>query len=101
MRRFKVLLTGLSQQDFKEGKDYYKEINPKLARQFLSRIKETKNFISENPLANDISYKNVRTHLLKQFPYQIHYIIDEANSNVFVIAIEFAKREDLDFSERD
>lgn len=100
MKKVKVLLTGLSQQDLKTARNYYKEISPNLAKAFLERIKEAKIFISENPLGNDISYKNVRTHLLKQFPYHVHYLIDESNCIIFIIAIEFAKRENVDFSER-
>jgi len=39
-------------------------------------------------------------HLLKQFPYHLHYFLDEEQNQIVVIAVEFAKRENLDFSER-
>lgn len=100
MKKFKVILISLSKEDLQSGKNYYKDINPNLALPFLARIREAKIFISENPLANDIAYRNVRSHLIKQFPYQIHYIINEIDFEVIIIAIEFAKREDLDFFDR-
>ena len=54
--------------------DYYKNINPELAKQFLFRIREAKAYIARSPLGFQIKYKLVRTLLLKQFPYHIHYL---------------------------
>jgi len=55
--------------------DYYKSIKPELAIAFLDRLEEAKKYISKYPEAFQIKYKNVRTVLLKQFPYHIHYIV--------------------------
>ena len=71
-----------------------------LAGAFISRIREGKNYISQNPLGDDIMYKEIRMHFIKQFPYHIHYYIDQNKKQIVIIAIEFSKREDLDFSNR-
>ncbi|MFC0344947.1 type II toxin-antitoxin system RelE/ParE family toxin [Epilithonimonas hispanica] len=100
MKKYKIVITYLAKVDVKKARDYYKNISANLAKQFLERIKEAKIFITENPNANDIIYQDIRMHLLKQFPYHLHYFLDEERNQIVVIAIEFAKRENLDFSER-
>lgn len=100
MKTYKVIITDLAKKDIKKAKDYYKNINFNLAKQFLLRIRESKLFISESPNANDVIYEDVRMHLIKQFPYHLHYFLDEDRDVIVVIAVEFAKRENLDFSDR-
>lgn len=93
-------MTEPAKQDIKNAKDYYKNISSNLAKQFLERIKEAKDFISESPNANDTMYRDIKMHLMKQFPYHLHYYFDEKIDLIVIIAIEFAKRENLDFSDR-
>jgi hypothetical protein len=38
--------------------DYYKNINPKLAKQFLFRIREAKAYIGHSPLGFQVKYKD-------------------------------------------
>ena len=57
--------------DIINAADYYKNISPELAKQFLFRVREAKTFIARTPLGFQIKYNNVRTLLLKQFPYHI------------------------------
>lgn len=80
--------------------DYYKEINPQLPKEFLNRIKEAKIYIEKSPLGFQIKYREVRTVLLKQFPYHIHYIIDEPKKLVVVLAIIHSYKNPLDYSGR-
>lgn len=96
----KALISPLAKLDLIEAKNYNKNIRTELAKDFLEEIKRAKQFISENPYANDISYKNVRMYLLKKFPYHLHYILNENKKHIVIIAIEFGKRGDLNFSHR-
>ena len=45
------------QADIINAVDYYKNISPKLAKQFLFRIREAKIYIKHSPLAFEIKYK--------------------------------------------
>jgi len=85
--------------DLLDAVDYYKSINPNLARQFLLRVKQAKNAIAQNPLHYSLKYKNVRTILLKQFPYHIHFAIIDENL-IVVYAIICAFKKPTDFSNR-
>jgi plasmid stabilization system protein ParE len=80
--------------------DYYKNINPELSTAFLDRMEEAKKCIADFPLAFQIKYKNVRTFLLEQFPYHIHYIVDDSKKQIVVLAIIHAYRNPKDYSTR-
>lgn len=80
--------------------NYYKHISPKLAKQFLFRIREAKVYIQRSPLAFEVKYKSVRTLTLKQFPFNIHYIVDSEQKQIVVIAIVHAHRNPNDYTVR-
>jgi plasmid stabilization system protein ParE len=80
--------------------EYYRKISPKLAKQFLFRITEAKTYIAQVPLGFRIKYKNVRTLLLKQFPFHIHYIINDDKQQIVIIAIVHAYKNPQDYSNR-
>ncbi|MDB5011950.1 MAG: hypothetical protein JWQ25_152 [Daejeonella sp.] len=86
--------------DIISATDYYKKISPQLAKQFLLRIREAKIYISRSPLGFEIKYNSVRTLLLKQFPYHIHYLIDEKEKQIVILAIIHAYRNPADYSDR-
>jgi plasmid stabilization system protein ParE len=98
--KLKVVLTPFAKLDLKIATDYYKEISKVLAKRFLNQVKAGKNFISKNPLAVDVVYSDIRMHLLKKFPYHLHYYIDETKNQIVILAIEFAKKENLDVAHR-
>jgi plasmid stabilization system protein ParE len=80
--------------------DYYKNINPELAKQFVFRIREAKGYIASSPLGFQIKYNKVRTLLLKQFPYHIHYYIDDSQKRIIILAIIHAYKNPTDYSNR-
>ncbi len=86
--------------DIEDIVNYYKNINPKLAQQFLFRLREAKKYLSDSPLSFEIKYHEVRTLLLKQFPYQIHYLIDKDNDRIVILAIVHSYKNPLDYSSR-
>lgn len=86
--------------DINNAIDYYKNINPELARQFLFRLREAKTYIARSPLGFQIKYKNVRTVLLKQFPYHIHYLFDDSQKQIIILAVIHAYKNPADYSKR-
>jgi plasmid stabilization system protein ParE len=78
--------------DIEQAVKYYKAINPNLARKFIERLKEAKLYISKSPYSFQIKYNFVRTILLKQFPFHIHYLIGESQKKIIVLAILHAYR---------
>jgi plasmid stabilization system protein ParE len=86
--------------DILNAVDYYKTISPKLAKQFLLRIREAKLYIDSTPLGFQIKYREVRTLMLKQFPFHIHYLVAEANKQIIILAIIHAYKNPTDYSNR-
>ncbi len=86
--------------DIIEATDYYKHIHPELAKQFLFRIREAKTYIAKSPLSFQIKYKQIRTLLLKQFPYHIHYLVDDNQHQIVILAIIHAYKNPMDYTKR-
>lgn len=80
--------------------DYHKEINPELAKRFLFRIREAKTYILRSPLSFEVKYSQVRTLMLKQFPYHIHYLVNEFEKRIVILAIIHAYKNPTDYSVR-
>lgn len=80
--------------------EYYKSIKPELAFAFLDRLEEAKKYIADYPVAFQIKYKNIRTVLLKQFPYHIHYMVNDVEKQIVVLAIIHAYKNPKDYSIR-
>jgi plasmid stabilization system protein ParE len=79
---------------------YYKNISPELAKQFLFRIREAKTYIAHTPLGFQVKYQQVRTIMLKQFPYHIHYLINDIQYQIVILAIIHAYKKPNDYTER-
>jgi plasmid stabilization system protein ParE len=86
--------------DIQDIVDYYKNIHLELAIEFLDRLEEAKKHIANFPEAFQIKYKNVRMVLLMQFPYQIHYIVDEEKMQIIILAIIHAYKKPRDYSKK-
>jgi hypothetical protein len=86
--------------DIIDATNDYQTISSKLAKQFLVRVREAKTYIIRFSLGFQIKYNNVRTFLLKQFPYQIHYLIADAHKQIVILAIIHAYKNPQDYSLR-
>ncbi|ALU27015.1 type II toxin-antitoxin system RelE/ParE family toxin [Myroides odoratimimus] len=84
---------SLVEQDIRFAFDYYKSISHKLAKEFIQQLQKAKENIILYPFSNYIVYNNVRLHKLKQFPYHIHYIVEEDKMKIIILAIVHTKRE--------
>ena len=86
--------------DILNAVEYYKAISPELAKKFLSRLKEASVSIVGTHYGFQIKHNTVRTLLLKQFPYHIHYLINEEKKQIIVLAIIHAYRNPKDYTDR-
>jgi hypothetical protein len=74
--KYKFVNRPLVKIDLQKAREYYKNISPKLAKNFLFRIREAKKYISLNPEGDDVMYNKIRMHKIYQFPYHLHYYVD-------------------------
>ncbi len=80
--------------------NYYNSFSPELAKQFLFRLREAKSYIVKSPFGFQVKYNKTRTLLLKQFPYHIHYFIDQENYLIVILAIIHAYKNPVDYTTR-
>jgi len=80
--------------------EHYKSISPRLAEQFLNRLREARIYIAKTPEGFQVKYKEVRTLLLKQFPYHVHYLIDAEKKLIVILAIIHAYKNPRDYTGR-
>lgn len=98
--KFKFVYRPFVKEDLQKATAYYKTISPNLAKDFLYRIREAKKYIALNTEGDDVMYQDIRMQNLYQFPYHIHYYIDHHNKQIIILAIEFSKRDNLNFTAR-
>lgn len=98
--KYSIVNRPAVKQDIINITNYYKEINPDLARQFLLRLQEAKAYISRYPLSFQLKYQQVRTLMLKQFPYHIHYLIHQEKKQIIILAVIHAYKNPTDYSGR-
>ena len=89
---YKLVYFDEVRHDIKEAKNWYKQIQPDLAKRFSLAIKNAILKLQEHPAAHAIRYKNVRITYPKTFPYAIHYYIDKSSYYVVIIAIVHSSR---------
>ena len=66
--KYKIVYRPDVKHDLQSATNYCKDISPKLAKDFLFRIREAKNFIASNPEGNDIMYNEIRMHKFISIP---------------------------------
>lgn len=97
---YRIVNRSEVKSDILSAVSYYTKINQKLAKQLLFRIREAKTANLRSPYGFQIKYKNVRTLLLKQFPFHIHYLIDEPKRQIIILAFIHSYKKPQDYSLR-
>jgi plasmid stabilization system protein ParE len=84
---YKVFINPSARLDIIEAIDWYNEHQPNLGFRFYKHMQSTIDNIQKNPSGFAIRYKNIRTAIVKKFPYMVHYIIDHQTGTISVLAI--------------
>ncbi|MCF8358253.1 MAG: type II toxin-antitoxin system RelE/ParE family toxin [Prolixibacteraceae bacterium] len=84
---FKLKILPLAKADIRDATLWYETQQKGLGKKFISEVRRRINFIKQHPTASVIRYDNVRTAVLKIFPYMVHYTIDETNRLIIISAI--------------
>lgn len=82
-----VLILEKAKKDVRDTSKWYNQKQKGLGLRFVKHVRSNLKFISNNPLASINRYKNIHTTVMFDFPYMIHYRIDEINKIVVVISV--------------
>jgi plasmid stabilization system protein ParE len=90
---YKLSYFDEAKTDVREAKFWYKRQQIGLEKRFAASIKYTLSRIVNNPFMCAVRYKNIRIAHPKEFPYGIHYYIDNIHYELVIIAIIHNKRD--------
>lgn len=95
---FHLIVKPKAEEDIQIGRDYYNDIRPQLARDFLLELDRCVELILLNPLRRATEFKDIRRLHLQRFPYVISYIIE--GELIVVIAVTHNRRQPRQWKSR-
>ena len=91
--RHKLLLLSHTKDDIRDAKNYYNTVVPLLGNRFIEDLRTTFDIIQRNPFIYGSRIEGFRTANLKIFPYQVHYLVEDASRPVVIFAVLNAHRD--------
>lgn len=88
---FKVETLRSAQKDVLLSAKWYNNQQKGLGKIFLQRVKEAKKVLTANPYFEK-RYKNIRTLPLEQFPFMLHFMLNEKLKKVTIYAVLHTSR---------
>jgi toxin ParE1/3/4 len=93
MSAYKLFFSPLALTDIRDARVWYEQQQKGLGTKFIADVKQTFISIKSNPQFASIKFDNIRSAACKNFPYAVHYEIDEQEKIVRIISIfHFSRR---------
>lgn len=89
-----------AKEDIHKAAKWYNKARPGLGKEFTDRVRERVNDLIDNPFVCQVRYKEVHTAVLRQFPYMIHYTVNQQTKTIEVIAVLSTHRDPKIWNER-
>lgn len=86
--------------DYEDAIAWYEEQKAGLGFDFSVRLSEVFESIEQFPERQRFLFENRRFAFVKQFPYKVYFIVDEANLLIIVFAILHDKRNPVVWKKR-
>ena len=83
---FEIILDERAKQDLDKAFNYYNQKQDGLEEKFAADVESAFKTLEKNPFFR-VRYKEFRCLPLEVFPYMVHYIIDENNSEITIYGI--------------
>lgn len=82
--KYEIIYLPLVYEDIKDTNQFYNSRRKGLGKEFINTVQLEFTRILKNPLLFDIKYNATRIALMNQFPFGIHFEIQE-NTNLIVV----------------
>jgi len=89
---YSIKLLPEARTDIKDIIDYYEEQQSGLGARFFKQLLPSIRQISQHPAIFQIRHKKVRQAPVKKLPIWIHYLIEETEKQVVIIAVTHSSR---------
>lgn len=84
---YKVEILPIAQKDISDNAKWYNAQLKGLGLRFTKAIRNEIKFIQKNPRAIVNRYRNTHTCTVDNFPYMIHYIIEEEQKKIVIVGV--------------
>ncbi|RYM34904.1 hypothetical protein ERX46_05880 [Brumimicrobium glaciale] len=84
---FKVIINEHAAQDIQKGVDFYNEKQDSLGTRFYTSSKATPKSLNKDALLYQIKYSSIRCVKVNNFPYLIHYSVNQKSNTVRVYSV--------------
>lgn len=92
MPRYRISIDPDALQDIQDATDWYNKQLPGLGTRFLTQVRAQINSLKKRANIYAVRYEDVRCMLIKQFPFLVHFTIDEKQRAVEIFAIFHTSR---------
>jgi plasmid stabilization system protein ParE len=97
---YKSVILPLAKEDIRDAARWYDKKSPGLGKRFTAEVRDSVRYIKQIPTACSIRYDQVRTAVLRVFPFMIHYTINEANKSVIISAVLHTSRDPQEWEKK-
>ena len=96
--KYRLIIRPEAAEELKDSFLWYELQSKGLGFEFFRSIDAAFTLINRSPLLYTEIYRNIRRALIRKFPFEIFYIID--NDKIIVLAVFHAKRNPKKWKER-
>jgi len=87
MKRYKIKIDIEAFTDIQDTIYWYNEARKGLGIRFQNTVIRQINSLKKTPHIYAIRYNEIRCMLVKKFPYMVHFIINEENNTIEILAV--------------
>lgn len=84
---YKTLILPAARNDIKEAALWYDDQQKGLGKRFTQFIRSKVRRISSQPTLYALRYADVHTAIVDIFPFMIHFVINEKEKSVIIVAV--------------
>ena len=84
---FKIITTTNARKDIEEAIAWENRKQPDLGLRFLNELDEKFDHLAVTPKMGSVRYENVRLTSTQTFKYNIHYLVSDENSSVYILRV--------------
>ncbi|MFA7445096.1 MAG: type II toxin-antitoxin system RelE/ParE family toxin [Flavobacteriaceae bacterium] len=92
MNKMALVFQNSAKQDIKDIVKWYNSKKQGLGKEFYSEVKSKAKQLTTFPYSFQNRYSDVRTAVLKVFPYMLHYVVDFERKKVVILTVLHTSR---------
>lgn len=84
---FRIIILPKAKADIKDAAEWYNTQKQGLGKRFTNEVRSKVQYAAKNPHAVSIRYDETRCVVFETFPYMAHFVIDEDNRTILIVAV--------------